>query len=445
MINRYCEQIANDWKKNKGKGFVIAKKPFNYKDLLAKILELTMYKSYTIGLVYENINDLAGIKEVIKKTFIDFDTSKISCINRCYINDNFSYSYDLIFILDCENINTIKKLISTCKFILAIYTVDLKTSKKVNAIINLLPQLNSTITYNDIRNYHARSPVEEEHVRCFLNPEDLEEYNKHSEYITETMIVLGDLDNIKYIQNGDVRTGESAASFRERLAIDNGWSPTLDMSIPFNVKIDQIYNPNTLLEKATNIYEIIRSRKNMIINYESKLNSIKDIVIDNVDKKILIISKRADFATNISNHLIDVNLNCVEYHDEIPKRIARDDNGEKILYKSGEKKGEPKIIGSKAISTMNLGLFLSGNVNILSSKLSSLNGLELECDICIITSPFCGSVNSIKERFKFINFLSTPNKVYKLFCESTIEEKELSKQKDPYSTIVNRKINYIVE
>lgn len=41
----------------------------------------------------------------------------------------------------------------------------------------------------------------------------------------------------------------SGAEVRDKIARANGWSETLDMSVPFNKEVDSAYNPTLLYEK----------------------------------------------------------------------------------------------------------------------------------------------------------------------------------------------------
>lgn len=84
------------------------------------------------------------------------------------------------------------------------------------------------------------------------------------------MNVIGNIENIKRIKCGDYKLNLSAAEVRYNIAKSNGWSENLDMSIPFNKQIDEIYNPNALLERVCTIYEIMKNRRDLVT--DNKIN-----------------------------------------------------------------------------------------------------------------------------------------------------------------------------
>ena len=243
------------------------------------------------------------------------------------------------------------------------------------------------------------------------------------------MVIIGDIRNIDRIKHGDRQLGLSGAEVRDKIARSNGWSETLDMSIPFNKQIDSAYNPTLLYEKACTVYEVMRKRRDLVTDNEAKLSYILDIIKENTNKKFVIISKRGEFAALVTKYLNANGIKCGDYHDCIEKAVAVDDDGVPILIKSGTRKGEPKIIGSQAISTANLRRYISGDIQVLSTKNSSLNGLELACDAWIITSSLCEDIRTIKGRFADLHFTTNPNIIYNLYCSGTIEATAIDKVK----------------
>ena len=176
------------------------------------------------------------------------------------------------------------------------------------------------------------------------------------------MNIFRDFDSITKARIGDTKAGISGAEFRNQLALDNGWSSELDMTIGFNRQVDECYNPNILLDKATTCYEIIRNRSNLLTDSDAKLPMILSIVLGNPDKQIMIISKRGEFAARVTAYLEENGIDCGDYHDNIEPRVLVDENGIPVLYKSGANKGKPRIVKSKAISSANERLFQQGQL-----------------------------------------------------------------------------------
>ena len=93
---------------------------------------------------------------------------------------------------------------------------------------------------------------------------------------------------------GNSNTNSSSMAVCYNIARQNGWNENLDMTIQFNVEIDELYSPNALKERASGIYEIIRSRSLALASSDEKLSYILKIVEDNADKNILIINKHGE-------------------------------------------------------------------------------------------------------------------------------------------------------
>ena len=224
---------------------------------------------------------------------------------------------------------------------------------------------------------------------------------------------------------GDSEQGISAATFREWLANKNGWSFDLDISCDFNKQLDEIYNPNSLYERANLIYNITRERANLVSDCKNKLLAIRDIISKNLNKRILIISKRGEFANIIFNYLNENNLNCGVYHDEIEPQYVTNDDGDIVCYKSGEKKGQPKPFGAVALSNLYLEKFNAKEINILCVKNNMDTKIEAYFDIIIFTSVNCINIEEFIYKYPKID-LPSPIITYKIYCNDTIEYSKLN-------------------
>ena len=70
----------------------------------------------------------------------------------------------------------------------------------------------------------------------------------------------------------------------------------------------------------------MRKRGILVSDNVQKLEVIGQIVKDNPDDKIIIISKRGEFAAEITNYLNETfGEICGDYHDKIEPRIMTDD------------------------------------------------------------------------------------------------------------------------
>jgi len=177
------------------------------------------------------------------------------------------------------------------------------------------------------------------------------------------------------------------------------------------------------------------------------LEEILTICKNNPDKKILIVSKRGEFASTITKYInANSDIKCLDYHDTIEEGFELNEYGETVLVKSGVNKGKPKIIKATAISTINLAQFNRRNnsklasvsnansrlTNCLSIKNSSNVKLETAVDLVIFTSAFIDDIITFKTRFANVVFNGVTTINYKVYCRNTIESKHLSNQKESH-------------
>lgn len=439
ILDNYYEEVANKWKSQKGIGSVYCLKPFNYSELAINIINkvLAKNKDSRIFIVTDCFNTRQSIVDIFYKNNIDKDTIKILSFD--YIKKGYNYNYDLIILIGINNYDSRIDYLKQCtKFILSIMTKTIIDSNNTNLLNNVLPIIVSNISKEDAIRAKRFSPVEEHRIMIELDDNDKKEYDKQTAFINNSMTVIGNIENIKRIKCGDYKLNLSAAEVRHNIAKSNGWSENLDMSIPFNKQIDEIYNPNALLERVCTIYEIMKNRRDLVTDNKNKLPVILDIINRHPDKQFVIISKRGEFAAEITKYLNNNNIKCGDYHDNIESAIAVDDNGVPILIKSGKDKGKPKIVCSQAISSSNLRYYNDNRLTVLSTKNASLNKLNLTCFGLIITSPLCDSVIDIRNKFKEIEFNTTPNLVYTIYCNSTIEAKSIAATKEtPIYKVIN--------
>lgn len=443
-IDLVYEKLINKWGvDNKGKGTIHCVKPMEYSKLILAVINkmLIKNKDLKVFICVDSYNTRKNIIETLQNN--DIDVSRITILSEKYINARFRYVYDLAIFVGIKSYSLYVNCISTSStFNLFIITDDIIKAEDLTNIYKHFPVINDKLDSSKINAINITSPVEETRVGCIFNVEDKESYDKYTEFVTGCFNIFGDFENIEKCRIGDSKLCISATEFRNNIAISNGWSAELDMTSPFNRQIDECYNPNILLDKANSCYEIIRKRSNLCSDNKEKLESIYNIVKDNPDKKILIISKRGEFAATITNYLNDKDIACGDYHDKIEPKLLVDENGFPVLYKSGTKKGEPRIIKSTAISSSNMALFNNDQLRVLSIKNSSSDELKITCDIWIITSPLCEEVNTLKYRFNKVVFNGTPNIIYKIYMQGSIEEKQLLNAKiNEFTTVISKTVN----
>lgn len=427
--DKFIKEVKIGFQNNKGKGSIYCFSDSIIPKLVYEIISGVKSKNpdRTVLVVTE---DYSIRQQIFSYKYIE----DIKILSKTYINTNYKYCYDLIITVGINDSQDILyHLHKNSKFTLTILTKNIMNNRFISAVRSILPHITTTVSDAAIKSDTLYSPVEETRIGVDMNEDDIALYKKYTDYINNCVAVFGDLSNIEKCKNGDFKLNISSSEFRYMLAKENGWSEDLDTSIDFHRQIDEIYNPNSLYEKACTFYTITRQRRELVTDNKAKLAEIYRICCENADKKILIISKRGEFAAQVtkyinSNRFTDQDPICGDYHDCIDDAIATDKEGNVLLVKSGVNKGKPRIVKAQAISTSNLTDFNSGCINVLSIKNSSNNKLKIACDLVILTTPLCDNIIDIKNRFVNIKFNGNITKVIKIYSKDTIEYNKMIKE-----------------
>ena len=448
VIEESYNFLINKWAsaEYKGRGSIHCVKPLDYSEIVCRIITQMRNKNPTAK-VFIAVKEWAiRVKIFDKFKAYDIDAKTINCVSETYLNAKYTYHYDICFIVGFDTITPeVYNLFVHSKFRLMLLTDDVIDSKKLANIYEKCKPINNPIDANSINAYRLSLPVEEHQIAVdFANAEHLNVYNQYSEYITQVLQIFGDFNNIAYARKG-APDGRSSEQVLNDIAKYNGWSSTMDMSNPFTKQIDTCYNPIVLGEKAHTCYEVMRKRGVLVSDNSAKLEAISQIIRDNPDDKIIIISKRGEFAAEITNYLNETfGEICGDYHDKIEPRVMTDDNGVPVLYKSGTMKGQPRIAHAQAIGSRNLDFYNRGRLRVLSLKNASNTAISASFSVMIITSSLCDSIDEIRYRFNHLDIDSNKLVVYKLFMNETIEEKALGKEKpSPNHTIIEAKKNFV--
>lgn len=433
IVEETYDRLINKWgsKEYKGIGTINCIPPVDYCEIISRIISLMRNKNDNIKIliVTDNWKRRTEIVDGLKNHNINIDT--INILTHTYVNSRYNYSYDISIVVGVNEWNlSCNTVFNHARFKLMIITKDAIDTAKLKEIYTNIPPINDNISSSSINAMRALLPVEEHREPIlFVNQDDIANYDKYTEFITQTIQVFGNLDNIKCARSG-TPDGRSAMQYITEIAEYNGWSNNMDMTNPFSEQIDKCYNPIVLSERVKTFYNIVRERTLLCSDNVCKLDRIVEIVKDNPDKKFIIISKRGEYAATITKYINDkLGEICGDYHDKIDDKVLVDSNGIPVLYKTGSQKGKPRIIKSKAISTLNLKAFNDGLLRVLSIKNSSNTELETSVDEWIITSPLCDTIDELIYRYNGINCNQSKLKVHKLYISGTIEEAALKKEK----------------
>lgn len=435
------EKSVYQWRMNKGIGTFIIPAPLDVLKPLLMILPAMYNKSPTMetNIVVADFVDKDKIKDyllhkselvhsnvyhrLITDGFIKIMTVSEATDRFTYLNPKLVVIYNPKDCLYCY-----VGLLDKSKFKLILSSIPFIGG--LEQLNNLVPRVGS---YNQASIDEIRSsrPVKETLVPLVVDEDSnlkkkLDYYNKE---ISTAIAIFGDFETIKMARLGNSSTNSSAMAVCYNIARQNGWNENLDMTIQFNVEIDELYSPNALKERASGIYEIIRSRSLALASSDEKLSYILKIVEDNIDKNILIINKHGDFANEVTKYINDnTHYNsCYNYHDKVENIPAIDDNGNEVLIKSGVNKGKPKMLGVKSQKNLAQKLMNKGAIHVLSTNAAPDKDLAVNIDVIVITSPLCDTVETYLYRLSKVEF-AKEIQLYTLYYKGSLEEKKLDER-----------------
>lgn len=435
------EKSVYQWRMNKGIGTFIIPAPLDVLRPLLMILPAMYNKSPTIetDIVVADFVDKDKVKDYllhksepvhsnVYSNFITRGLIKILTVSEA--TDIFSHLNPTLVVIynPKECLYCYVGLLDKAKFKLVLSSTLL--TGKLEQINNLIPRVGY---YNQASVDEIRSsrPVKEVLVPLIIDEDSnlkkkLDYYNKE---ISTAIAIFGDFETIKMARLGNSNTNSSSMAVCYNIARQNGWNENLDMTIQFNIEIDELYSPNALKERASGIYEIIRSRSLALASSDEKLSYILKIVEDNADKNILIINKHGNFANEVTKYINDnTHYNtCYNYHDKVENIPAIDDNGNEVLIKSGVNKGKPKMLGVKSQKNLAQKLMNKGAIHVLSTNASPDKDLAVNVDVVVITSPLCDTMETYLYRLSKVQFAKEVQ-LYTLYYKGSLEEKKLDER-----------------
>lgn len=434
------EKGVEEWRNNKGIGTAIIPSSINNKIIVLSILQRVYARSPTnkTVIIVNNFRERREVLDFITKQNVE-EENNIEFSNLCnngtirvftidYINqNNISVVPSLCIWFNVETIcSNVVQFVEKCKFKLIVLNHIINDYNDRDKIYTIAPLLNS---FKDVEVGQLRlsTPIEEYRIAIDIptDSDDAKHIKDYNEYIATSIAIFGSLDDMHKAIYGDKELNISANQICSQIAYSNGWNEYLDMTIEINREIDALYNPISIGERACQTHEIIRLRNNYISDYPFKLDKIVEIIKENRESKILIINKRADFAslvTNYINNVFETDI-CLNYHDKVEDVPMLDDNGNPIVYKSGSKKGEPRMMGAQSQRTYAIKAFNDGKVNVISTNNTPDKNLSIDVDVIIITSPMCNEIQSYIYRLDKVNFPNMKLKLYSLYCKGTSEQR----------------------
>lgn len=449
------DEAALNWRSNKGIGTAFIPAPLNDKVLIYQILAKVYSKSPTAStvIITSDFFERTAIIEFLThqddkennaefKKLIDEKSIRVFTVDFIVKGGWKSAATLCVWYKPNEYNIDVANYFNKCKFRLVVINKLFANQADYVAMYKIAPLL-ECFKQTEIDEVRVSSPVEDMWIGVDIdtNSEVWKLYEYYCKYIETSLNIFGSFDIMQQARVGDSTLNISSANICNQIAEENGWNDHLDMSYEFNQKIDELYNPNNLRDRATQIFEIIRNRTNLLSDYEGKLKYILDVVNVYPQDKILIISKRGEFASKVTEYLNDNSESdiCGNYHNKVDDIPAVDEYGNPVFFKSGKEKGKRKSMSYRAQMTLNERKFNLGKIRCLSLSNAPDKSLNVDFDTIIITSPLCEDIKSYLYRLTNISLRSDKIKLFSIFCKNTVEQQKLfNKSVQDTHIIVNK-------
>lgn len=435
-IENFYEECIEKWRVNLGKGTMVLDKKTNPYPIVLGILQRLFNRSPTYTIIVVNtFKDRIKLIEYLTHTDDEENNKEIQehikdKTIRIFTSDFMrTYHFEssgLCVTIGNESVNDATiEFLKRSRYKLSILNDYLKDENlrlklyEVNEVLEGFDQ-------NEVNALRMSTPVEEIQIPVEIDTESVkEELEKCDRYISESINIFGSFEIIQQCRVGNPAINISAEQYCHQIALDNGWQDTMDMSNPFNVQIDGMYNPAKLRERASIVYDVIRRRSQILSDYDGKLIEVVNLIREHKDEKFIVISKRGEFAAKVTEYINKYTTSsCADYHDKLDNIPAVDINGNELYYKSGANAGKRKMMGYQAQKTLNETKFNFDMVNVLSLSNAPDKSLNINVNNVIITSPQCDTIEQYIYRLNNVNF-GEGIKLYTLFIKGSGEQKSL--------------------
>lgn len=442
QLNEIFTTAIEEWRTNKGIGTAFVPTTLNDKIMVLGVLQGIYSRSPTCStlIVVDSFGERTDLVEFLTNQEDDngnndefkrlINNKNIKILTSDFIEKRFHTVSPFICILyRVSKLNTeVSYLFKNSRFKLAIINKFLATSDE-NALLYKEAPVLKCFSNEVLQQARMSTPVEEMVIPLELDAdsEDSKLLKHYNEYITTSLNIFNSFDVIHKAYAGDKENNISSVTICNNIAKENGWSDNLDMSVEYNRQIDELYNPISIKERAFNTYEMIRLRQNLIVSNKIKLKAILDFVNEHKDEKILIVSKRSQFAKEVTdyiNNLSETNI-CGDYHDCLEPIPATTIDGAAIYVKSGKNKGERKMMASQRQKTLNVEKFKRGDIRVLSTNATPNRDLDIKIDCILFSSTTCPNLKATIYR---LDKLKLPDslKMGLIYIKGTQEEKALA-------------------
>ena len=449
-IENFYEESIEKWRLNKGRGTMVLDKKTNPFPIVLGIIQRIYARAPTNTLiVVEDFKQRSKLIEYLtttddednNKEVKDYLAKKTICIFTSDFMKTYKFrSFNLCITIGNDSVTPIViEFLKLSKFRLTIlndFIKDTDLRLKLYDVNGILEGFDRS----EVNALRLSTPVEEIQIPVDITSESvLAELEKCDKYITQSINIFGSFDIMNQCRLGNSMTNISAEQICNRIAQENGWSESMDMSVPINIQVDEMFNPSNLRERARVTYDVIRKRSNILSDYEGKLIEVVSLIREHKNEKFIVISKRGEFATKVTEYINEYTTSkCGDYHEKLDNIPAIDIHGNPVFYKTGVNAGKRKMMGAQAQKTMNELKFNTDAINVLSLSKAPDKSLNISVSNVIITSPMCDTIEQYIYRLNDVNF-GTKINLYSLYIKNSMEQKMLiAKDVPTQHQIVNK-------
>jgi superfamily II DNA or RNA helicase len=211
------------------------------------------------------------------------------------------------------------------------------------------------------------------------------------------------------------------------IATEKGWHKECD------AQTNTIWNPNKIIGYAANLFESIRTRDKILNNAENKYAAAVEL-FRKFNIKTMIFSQNVDFANRVGKRLNDCfgEDTAIVYHSQLASQYLKDDKGCFIKYKTGQRKGKPKLFGLTTLKKVYLEMFTTNKVKVLCTAKTLDEGFDCEdIRLGIIASRSSNYNQQIQRGGRIIRVIpESPDEtmlIVNLYCLNTTDERRLDR------------------
>lgn len=374
---------------------------------------------------------------------------RVKILTANYLDNKADHSFNCsLFIIDEPQkfMTDIRKLIIDGTIVDSKYRLALSGTPPTEQWFRELYPIIDTVTEQEAVENNWIAKFIEYNYLLDLSEEDKIRYKEFSIPITETLELFkdkwklfgigrgaslfdNDFDVIRACQSGKNTPNPRGDGFIfipydkvcNALASLMGWGQDIDITTDYGRDRNIYWSPISIHERAKIFIDFIRKRNEILINNPIKLEAVKSI-IKTFPLTTICFNESIEFVEKVNDMINDCDsfndYRSIAYHSKIESRPLIDlETGQYFTYKSGDRKGEPKLFGQTAIKNMTIEGVRNGTFQFLSTAKSLDEGLDIpniEQVICTAGTTNPMTYQQRTARGKTVDIYN-PNKVTKIF------------------------------